>query len=115
MSNKLEFNDKKNSAFGERMREQREKLGLSQEALGVSIGLDESCSRTRISRYESGIHEPNIKTAKMLAKTLQIPLEYLYCEKKSIANIVLSLNKLNDEQMEYVSKEIDKLTQTNTK
>ena len=44
------------SVVGQRMRGLREQLGLSQEAVGVAIGIDESSSRARISRYELGVH-----------------------------------------------------------
>jgi len=71
------------SLFGKRLRERRLFLKLSQESLGVSIGLDESCSKTRISRYESGMHEPKLPTARLLANSLGVPLTYLYCEKKN--------------------------------
>jgi transcriptional regulator with XRE-family HTH domain len=42
---------------GERIRSRREELGWPQEKLGVLIGIDESASRARISRYELGNHE----------------------------------------------------------
>ena len=32
------------------------------------IGIDESSSRARISRYELGTHEPPVKTARLLAR-----------------------------------------------
>lgn len=38
------------------MRALREGLGWSQEKVGVAIGIDESSSRARISRYELGVH-----------------------------------------------------------
>ena len=43
---------------GRRIRALRKELGLSQEKLGVAIGIDESSARARISRYELGVHEP---------------------------------------------------------
>jgi transcriptional regulator with XRE-family HTH domain len=57
---------------GSRIYEARLAKGLSQEALGVLIGLDEGTASARISRYESGIHEPPINTARNIAKTLGI-------------------------------------------
>lgn len=92
--------------FGARLRQRRKELKLSQEALGVSIGLDESCSRTRISRYEAGIHEPNLTTVGLLAKTLSIPVAYLYCERDSIANFVLAIYKLPDDEIELIVRNL---------
>jgi transcriptional regulator with XRE-family HTH domain len=40
--------------FGTRLREARELAGIPQDKLGVMIGLDESSSSARISRYETG-------------------------------------------------------------
>jgi len=82
------------SFFGARLRARRKALGLSQEKVGVSIGLDESCSRTRISRYETGAHEPAIATSLLLAAALGVPLAYLYCEDETLAEIIRLTDKL---------------------
>ena len=95
-----------NSKFGERLRKQRQILKLSQEALGVKIGLDESCSRSRISRYETGTHEPDGLIAKRLAEALQVPLEYLYCERETAAKLTLVAYYLSDEQIESLISDL---------
>ena len=89
--------DKKHSIsiVGRRMRERREALGLAQEKVGVAIGLDESSARARISRYELGVHEAPVPTAKQIAFALKVPLAYLYCEEDSTANLLVELHKLN--------------------
>ncbi len=89
------------SFFGARLRARRKALGLSQEKVGVSIGLDESCSRTRISRYETGAHEPAIATSLLLATALGVPLAYLYCEDETLAAII----RLTD-NLELKSKQV---------
>lgn len=86
---------KTTSVFGARLRERRKTLGLSQEKVGVSIGLDESCSRTRISRYETGAHEPSLATSKLLAVALGVPLAYLFCENDTMAEILRLVDKLD--------------------
>lgn len=83
------------SIVGRRMRERREALGLAQEKIGVAIGLDESSARARISRYELGVHEAPVPTAKQIASVLKVPLAYLYCEDDSTATLVAALHKLN--------------------
>lgn len=83
------------SIVGRRMRERREALGLAQEKVGVAIGLDESSARARISRYELGVHEAPVPTAKQIASALKVPLAYLYCEDDSMANLLVALHKLN--------------------
>lgn len=76
------------------MRELRDQLGWSQEKVGVAIGIDESSSRARISRYELGVHEPPVPTARLIADALGAPLTYLYCEDDKIALLLLALHRL---------------------
>ncbi len=87
------------TVLGRRMRARREDLGWSQEKVGVLIGIDESASRARISRYELGTHEPPIKTARLIADALQVPLAYLYCEDDDSARLLLSLGAMSKTKM----------------
>lgn len=82
------------TVVGRRMRSRREALGWSQEKVGVLIGIDESSSRARISRYELGVHEPAVATARLIATALNVPLPYLYCEDDDVAALLLALNDL---------------------
>lgn len=79
------------NVVGRRMRSRREELGWSQEKVGVLIGIDESSSRARISRYELGTHEPPVRTARLIADALGVPLEHLYCEDDDVAALLLAL------------------------
>lgn len=83
------------NVVGRRMRARREALQWSQEKVGVLIGIDESSSRARISRYELGTHEPPVKTARQIAEVLGVPLAYLYCEDDGVAQLLLALRRLN--------------------
>jgi transcriptional regulator with XRE-family HTH domain len=83
------------AVFAKRLREARERLGIPQDKLGVQIGLDESSSSARISRYEAGIHEPQIRTAKLLAQALKVPLAYLYCDDETLAAILLKVHAMS--------------------
>lgn len=83
------------NVVGRRMRARREALQWSQEKVGVLIGIDESSSRARISRYELGTHEPPVKTARQIAEVLGVPLAYLYCEDDKVAELLLTLRKLS--------------------
>lgn len=86
------------NVLGERLRHRREQLGLSQEKVGVAIGIDESSSRARISRYELGVHEPPVKTARLLAEALGVPMAYLYCDDDDVARLLLALTELTATQ-----------------
>ena len=86
--------DHSTNLVGKRIRSRREELGWSQEKLGVLIGIDESSSRARISRYELGTHEPPLATARNIAKALDVPLAYLYCEESDVATLLLALKAM---------------------
>lgn len=77
------------SVFGVRLRQARLRLGLAQDKLGVLAGLDESSSSARISRYESGIHEPSVQFAEALAKVLGVSAAFFYCRDDRLAEIIL--------------------------
>ena len=94
-----------NNVVGRRMRARREELGWSQEKVGVLIGIDESSSRARISRYELGTHEPPVKTARLIADALNVPLAYLYCADEDIASLLLRLGQLPKARREQVVQE----------
>ncbi len=87
-------NSNSTSIVGRRIKELREQLGWSQEKIGVAIGIDESSSRARISRYELGVHEPPVPTARAIADALGVPLAYLYCEEDKVAALLLALHQL---------------------
>jgi len=85
------------SIVGCRIRALREERGWSQEQVGVAVGIDESSSRARISRYELGVHEPPVPTARLIADSLNAPLSYLYCEDDDLAVLLLELHRLKSE------------------
>jgi transcriptional regulator with XRE-family HTH domain len=70
-------------------------MGIPQDKLGVQIGLDEGSSSARISRYETGEHEPPYTTAQSLAQALNVPVAYLYCDDDQLAELILLLGKLD--------------------
>lgn len=90
------------TVFGLRLRTRRLELGLSQEAVGVAIGIDESCSRTRISRYETGKTEPALAIGRLLAKALNVPVGYFYSEDDLEAETLLIIHALTNDQKKRV-------------
>ena len=80
--------------LGKRMQALRNGRGWSQEkVVGVAIGLEESASRVRISRYERGVHEPRVGSTRLIARAFGVPLACLYCEDDEIAALLLTLHK----------------------
>jgi transcriptional regulator with XRE-family HTH domain len=77
------------SLFGRRLSEARQDFGIPQDKLGVMIGLDESCSSARMSRYENGIHTPAFETAERIADAMKLPTAYFYCSDDMLAQILI--------------------------
>ncbi|MCX7177084.1 MAG: helix-turn-helix transcriptional regulator [Proteobacteria bacterium] len=77
------------SLFGIRLRAAREHANLPQDRLGADIGIDESCASARISRYETGVHQPPYALAQKLATALKVPTAYLYCDDNDLAALIL--------------------------
>lgn len=75
---------------------------MSQEALGVAIGIDESSSRARISRYELGVNEPAIAISRLLAAVLDVPVGYFYCDDDLEAEALLMLHGMSGDHKQQV-------------
>jgi transcriptional regulator with XRE-family HTH domain len=97
------------NVLARRIRQAREAIGLPQDKLGVLIGLDEGCSSARISRYESGKHQPPLKTVQLLASKLGVPTAYLFCEDDLLADAILKLAQLSKSKLAQQIKNIDQL------
>ena len=63
-------------AFGKAVREERERQGLSQEALGDAAGLD----RTYVSGLERAVRNPTLATMERLSDALGVKLSKLVAE-----------------------------------
>ena len=77
-------------------------MGIAQDKLGVLIGLDEHTASARISRYEGGIHEPPLKTARAIAEALNVPMGYLYCDDDRLTEIILAASELPAHDQEHL-------------
>ena len=90
--------------FGQRLREARLRAGIAQDRLGVMIGLDEGSSSARMSRYETGVHEPPYEVAKNLAAALNIPVTYFYCPQDEVAEILIETFDMSTDELVVVLK-----------
>ena len=98
------------SLFGRRLRAARLRVGSPQDKLGVMIGIDEGSSSARISRYETGIHEPPVQIVQRLAEVLQLPTAYFYCEDDRLADLVAGYFQLDESAKASVEKFVKQLT-----
>ena len=94
------------SLFGSRLRAARIRAGLAQDRLGVLVGLDEGCSSARISRYETGTHAPPFEIAQSLATILNVPVAYFYCPQETLATVLVELQGLAEEELQFVLEDI---------
>ncbi|MCB6182355.1 helix-turn-helix domain-containing protein [Leeia sp. TBRC 13508] len=100
----------KSNVIGRRLREARKMAGLPQDRLGVLVGLDEHTASARISRYETGVHEPNFEMAEKLAGILGVPVIYFYCEDDELASLVKAWEKLTDSDRAKFLTELQRST-----
>ena len=77
------------SVVAKRLREARERAGLSQKQLGIRAGIDEFSASPRINQYERGKHIPDLLTAERLCKVLNVPPPYLYAKDDKLAEWIL--------------------------
>ena len=66
--------------FQTRFKQARKAKKLTQEQLGLAIGLDEFVSSTRINRYEKGVHLPDLQTLESIANVLEVSPAYFFAE-----------------------------------
>jgi transcriptional regulator with XRE-family HTH domain len=85
---------RRGSVVGNRLREARERLGISQKQLGIKAGLDPFGASPRINQYETGKHVPDVQTAQRLAEVLEVPAPYLYAEDDLLAAWILAYSRV---------------------
>ena len=92
--------------FANRLRAARLAAGLTQEALGAATGIAVEVARTRINRYERGVNECDLRTAKKLADVLGMPLAALYADTDEIAEVIVAFAKLPRAEQRTVVNEL---------
>lgn len=86
--------------FPLRLKDARQRVKLSQKALGVRIGMDESSASPRMNQYEKGKHTPDVQTLKLIADELGVPLNYFFCEDDCSAELSTYIVQLSKQQKE---------------
>jgi transcriptional regulator with XRE-family HTH domain len=93
------------SIVGDRLREARERAGISQKQLGINAGIDPDVASARINQYEQGKHIPHLATAKQLAKVLGIPTPYLYADDDDLAAWILAYTRVSPATRKSIIKD----------
>lgn len=98
------------SVVGNRLREARERLGISQKQLGIKAGLDPSVASPRVNQYETGKHVPDIQTAQRLAEVLGVPAPYLYTHDDRLAVWILAYSRVTPAVRRKIMRTVAELT-----
>ncbi|MBF0295595.1 MAG: helix-turn-helix transcriptional regulator [Magnetococcales bacterium] len=91
-----------------RLKEARDRVGLSQTELGVAAGMDPSGASPRMNQYERDRHVPDFQTVKRIAAVLGYPVPYFYAEDDDLAEILLHLGKMDDDARSTVLADLRK-------
>ncbi|WP_277188634.1 helix-turn-helix domain-containing protein [Caballeronia sp. BR00000012568055] len=103
--------EKRPTVWGLRVKQARERLGLSQKSLGINAGLDEFVASARINRYEQGVHKPDEAFSRKIAEILQVPDAFLHAEDDSLALLIAIWGVLPDERRERLTRFAIELSQ----
>jgi transcriptional regulator with XRE-family HTH domain len=90
-----------------RLREARERLGITQIELGRRVGMDEGVASPRINQYENGVHVPHHTTAARIARELGVPLAYLYADDDQLARWILAWTRMSAAERRRLLKELE--------
>lgn len=83
------------SIVSRRLKEARQRAGLSQERLGVLAGIDEFSASARMNQYERGKHSPSLRLIERIAQILGVPAAYFYTTDESLASLILDFVSLD--------------------
>lgn len=96
------------AVLSRRLRQARERKGLSQKQLGIAAGLDRFVASTRVNRYERGVHQPDPVTVQRLADALGVPAAYLFASDERLARLILAFDALTAKAQERVVSEVER-------
>ncbi len=94
--------------FGERLKQARNKAGLSQENLGIKIGIAPSSASPRINQYERNRHRPSDQVIVQLALALGVPTAFFYTEDKNLTKLILQCSQLEAGKQKTLTEYIEK-------
>ena len=86
--------------LGQRIAEQRKKLGLSQEALGERLGL----SRQAVSKWEADAAVPEVDKLIALSKLFSVPVGWLLGVEEEVSSTQSREEGLTDVQLKLVEE-----------
>jgi transcriptional regulator with XRE-family HTH domain len=97
------------ATFAKRLKAARALSGLSQRALGGLVSGDKVKGSVRMNRYEQEVNRADMVTAAALARTLNVPLAYLFAEEDDQAELLLAFAKLTKSERAKVLAQASQL------
>ncbi|MFT6915606.1 MAG: transcriptional regulator with XRE-family HTH domain [Motiliproteus sp.] len=91
-----------NNPLPVRLRSARKAANLTQQQLGVLLGMDLNTASARMNQYEKGKHSPDFQTLQRLAEKLGVPVAYFFCEEEVTAEIVKLVSKLSPQEKKHL-------------
>ncbi len=89
--------------FGRRLRAARQAAQMTQAELGRVLGLDDqNTGAPRVSRYETGKHEPDQETMAQIAEALGLPVAYFHAVDDILAEVILLVAQMPKAEREEV-------------
>jgi len=86
------------SVLSKRIREARLLAGISQERLGIQIGIDPASASARMNRYEQGTRIPTPALVERIANELKLPAAYFYAVEDDEAKLLQCFYRLSAEK-----------------
>lgn len=83
--------------FTQRLKEARQRLGISQAAVGIAAAVNHSGASARFNRYEKGVYEPDMETMARIADALNVPLPWLFTSDENLAELILNFATLSSD------------------
>lgn len=94
------------SPFAKRLKEARERAGLSQRKLGILAGFPKDSASTRVNQYERGKYEPRFHDLKAMAKVMETPTAFFYAQEDEVAEMILLADGMAELERKKVLKEL---------
>jgi len=93
--------------FSKRLKEARQRAGLTQQELGILAGMDTDIAGAKMNQYEKGVHIPKFSRLKALAKALKVPPAYFYAESNELAELLYVYETLSKKDRQAINKLIN--------
>jgi len=90
-----------------RLLQARTAKGISQKELGIRLGIEPGSASSRMTHYEKGRHSPDYQTLKRIGEQLGVPVAFFFCESDLMAELICTLDKLNQKQLRELLKQLN--------